>query len=150
MPSTRSHRLKQACRFIQNCATFKWTPCTEGLIWIIIITKNNLWSIFNVLHKGSKVWTKFIDRLFISSVAIERYDTRSSNVLKAPSNETPAFKKSVNMDIRVVGTSNQIFLKVSETQTKFSKNESSYWQNSVLCNRSILYNPFCLSLHWLL
>ena len=29
---------------------------------------------------------------------------------KAPSNKTPAFTKSMNMDIWVVGTSNQIFI----------------------------------------
>ena len=45
---------------------------------------------------------------------------------KAPSNETPALTKSTNMDIWVVGTTNQLFIRGSLTETKFSK--SSYWQ----------------------
>ena len=40
---------------------------------------------------------------------------------KAPSNKTPALTKSMNMDIWVVGTSNQLFLKGSYTEAKFSK-----------------------------
>ena len=32
---------------------------------------------------------------------------------KAPSNETPALTKSRNMDIKVVGTSNQLFIRGS-------------------------------------
>ena len=59
---------------------------------------------------------------------------------KAPSNETPALTKSTNMDIWVVGTTNQLFTRGSLTETKFSK--SSYWQNSVLCDRYILQSPF--------
>ena len=42
----------------------------------------------------------------------------------APSNKTPAFTKSMNMDIWVVGTSNQIFIGCSETETKFSKKKN--------------------------
>ena len=61
---------------------------------------------------------------------------------KAPSNETLAFAKSMNMNIWVVGTSNQLFT------TNFSKKKkkNSCWQNSIFCDRSILYSPFyCLS-----
>ena len=58
---------------------------------------------------------------------------------KAPSNETPAFTKSRNMGIWIVGTTNQLFMRDSETETKFSKNKSTYyWQISVLFDRSIL------------
>ena len=32
---------------------------------------------------------------------------------KAPSNETPAFTKSTNMDIWIVGTTNQLFIRGS-------------------------------------
>ena len=54
---------------------------------------------------------------------------------KAASNKTPALTKSTNMGIWVVGTSNQPFIKDFKTETKFSKRQRSYWQNSVLCDR---------------
>ena len=38
---------------------------------------------------------------------------------KAPQNKTAALTKSMNMDIWVVGTSNQLFTKDSESGTKF-------------------------------
>ena len=40
---------------------------------------------------------------------------------KAPSNKTPALTKSMNMDIWVFGTSNQLFTRGSLTETKISK-----------------------------
>ena len=40
---------------------------------------------------------------------------------KAPSNETPGLTKSMNMNIWVVGTSNQLFRRSSYSETKFSK-----------------------------
>ena len=51
---------------------------------------------------------------------------------KAPSNKNPALTKSMNMDIWVVATSNQLFIRSSYTETKFSKKQSSYWQK--LCS----------------
>ena len=42
---------------------------------------------------------------------------------KAPSNKIPALTKSRNMDIYVVSTSNQLFIRGSSTNTKFSKNK---------------------------
>ena len=41
---------------------------------------------------------------------------------KAPSNKTQALSESMNMDIRVVGTSNQLFVTGSYTKTNFQKN----------------------------
>ena len=38
---------------------------------------------------------------------------------KAPSNETPALTKSINMSIWVVGTTSQVFIRGSYTETKF-------------------------------
>ena len=38
-----------------------------------------------------------------------------------PSNKTPVLTKLMNNDTLVVATSNQLFLKSSETDTKFSK-----------------------------
>ena len=40
---------------------------------------------------------------------------------KAPLNKTLALTKSTNMDIWVVDTSNQLFIRGSEIETKFSK-----------------------------
>lgn len=40
---------------------------------------------------------------------------------KMPSNKTPVLTKLMNNDTLVVATSNQLFLKSSETDTKFSK-----------------------------
>ena len=40
---------------------------------------------------------------------------------KAPSTKTPALSESMNMNIWVVGTSNQLFIAGSYTETKFSK-----------------------------
>ena len=45
-------------------------------------------------------------------------DTRME---KAPSNETPALTKSVSMVIWVAGTSNDLFIRGSYTEAKFSK-----------------------------
>ena len=46
---------------------------------------------------------------------------------KAPANKTPVLTKSMNMDTWVVGTSNQLFIKGSYTETKSSKKWGSYW-----------------------
>ena len=40
---------------------------------------------------------------------------------KALSNKTPTLMKSLNMDIWVAGTSNQLVIRDSKTGTKFSK-----------------------------
>ena len=40
---------------------------------------------------------------------------------KGASNKTPALTESMNMDIQVVGTSNQLLTRGSSTETKFSK-----------------------------
>ena len=42
---------------------------------------------------------------------------------KAPSNKTPALTKDITMDIWVVGTSNQIFVRNSYTETNFQKHK---------------------------
>ena len=59
---------------------------------------------------------------------------------KAPSNKTPALTKSTNTSIWIVGTSNQLFIRVFKL-----KQNCRYWQNFVLCDKSILYSPFYLS-----
>ena len=69
---------------------------------------------------------------------------------KQPANNTTALTKSRNMGIWVIGTSNQLFIRGSWTETNFSRKWNSNWQDSVPCDRFILYSPFCLPWHWLL
>ena len=57
---------------------------------------------------------------------------------KAPSNETPVLTKSTSMGICVVSTTSQLLIRGSYTETKFSKKESIYGQNSFVFDRSIL------------
>ena len=40
---------------------------------------------------------------------------------KAPSNKSPALRKSTNMDVWAVGTLNQLFIRGSYTEIKLSK-----------------------------
>ena len=61
-----------------------------------------------------------------------------------PLNKTEAVTKSMNMYIWVIGILNQLFIKDSYTQIKFSKKRSSQWQMFVLCDKFILYFPFNL------
>ena len=67
---------------------------------------------------------------------------------KIPSNKALTLSKTMNMDIWVVGTLNQLFIRGSKTETKFLK-KSSCWQNLVLCNRFNLYSctPYSICLN---
>ena len=59
-----------------------------------------------------------------------KFDSKISNLLKdthrkkAPSNKTPMILKGINVNIWVVGTSNQLFIRGSETEAKFLKNKA--------------------------
>ena len=46
---------------------------------------------------------------------------RNTQREKTPSNKAPALTKNVNMDMWLVGSSNQVFVRGSYTETKFSK-----------------------------
>ena len=48
---------------------------------------------------------------------------------KAPSNKTPMILKGINVNIWVVGTSNQLFIRGCETETKFLKNKAVNGKN---------------------
>ena len=48
---------------------------------------------------------------------------------KAPSNKTPMILKGINVNIWVVGTSNQLFIRGCETETKFFKNKAVNGKN---------------------
>ena len=70
---------------------------------------------------------------------------------KAPWTKTPALAESINMDIWVVGTSSQLFIAGSYTETKFS--EKKKWILAKLCSlwqvhfeKAILYGYVRFSL----
>ena len=48
---------------------------------------------------------------------------KDTHMEKAPSNKTPAFTKSMNIDIWVVVTSNQLFIRGSYTEQNFQINK---------------------------
>ena len=50
----------------------------------------------------------------------QRYSFKDTHREKAPSNQTPASSKCTNIGIWVVDTSNQLFIKGSEIDAKFS------------------------------
>ena len=60
---------------------------------------------------------------------------------KAPSNKTPALSESMNMDIWVVSTSNQLFITGSYTETKFSKKKVHTGKTAFF-----VIDPFCTPL----
>ena len=51
----------------------------------------------------------------------EEIQVKDTDRENAPSNKTPALTKSMNMGIWVVGTTNQLFIRGSYTEIKFSK-----------------------------
>ena len=70
---------------------------------------------------------------------------------KDPWNKTPTLLKSMNIDICVVGTSNQIFMRGSQTPTTFSKKRKKLLPKL----RSFSYVDFVLTIlflltHWLM
>ena len=84
--------------------------------------------------------------LFFQNNSLRLKDTHKE---KAPSNKTPAFTKSTNMSIWVVGTScwyiESTLYKRFLNRNKISKKTKQLLANSVLCDRSVLYSPFHLS-----
>ena len=61
-------------------------------------------------------------RIEIVSNGCSRISFKDAHREEAPSNKTPALSESMNMDIWVVGTSNQLFVTGSYTEKFFSKN----------------------------
>ena len=64
-----------------------------------------------------------------------KFNSKISNLFKdihrkkAPSNKTPMILKGINVNIWVVGTSNQLFIRGCETETKFLKNKAVNGKN---------------------
>ena len=69
----------------------------------------------NCSHKTWHIRTETV------SDSCSRVSFKDTNREKAPSQKTPALLESMNMDIWVVGTSNELFIAGSSTDTKFSK-----------------------------
>ena len=63
---------------------------------------------------------------------------------KVPSNKTPALMKSMNMDISIVGTSNQLFVRAFYTKQNFQEDSVVTGKLAVLCNTSVLYSSLYL------
>ena len=57
----------------------------------------------------------------IISNGCSRISFEDTHMEKAPSNKTLALPESIKMNIWAVGTSNQLFITGSYTETKFSK-----------------------------
>ena len=82
----------------------------------------------NLEHQGSTIWELIKPawckhKCFISITLKLKFnitikDTHRENT---PSNKTQAPAKSINMGIWVIGTLNQLFMRGSSTQIKFSK-----------------------------
>ena len=116
-----------SCLFVNVCMF--WNVCCLSLLWS---KKNQPKFIYFYCSLLSFLkWLWIVKTVFIFSAL--RILT-GKKIL----NKGQAHLKIMNIDIWVVGTSNQ------QTETTFSK-KCRYWQNSVLCDRSISYSPFYFS-----
>ena len=77
-----------------------------------------------------KTWHIHIE---IISNGYSRISFKDTQREKAPSNKTPAFSKSINMDIRVVGTSNQFFITGSYTENKLDTGKTPFFVIGPCC-----------------
>ena len=95
-----------------------------------------------------KIWeieviniSELIETLYLgfpnNNVSIRKFSFKDTHRKKWHSNKIPALTKKNEYGHWVVGTSKQLFIRGFYTETKFFKKQSSYWQNSALCDRSI-------------
>ena len=68
---------------------------------------------------------------------------KNTHTENTPSKNTQVLPESINLDNWVIGTLNQLLIRGSYNQTKFSKNETVGGKN--LYDRPISYSPFNLS-----
>ena len=66
----------------------------------------------------SQLWLRFIDNFAVWTVSNAQFSDTYRE--KAPSNKTAALTISVNMNISVLGISNQLLIRGSYSDTKFS------------------------------
>ena len=69
----------------------------------------------NCSHKTWHIYTEIVCN------SCSRISFKDTHREQAPSNKTPALSESMDMDIWVVGSSNQFFITGSYTKTKFQK-----------------------------
>ena len=91
-------------------------------------------SISELFENVNKELANVTDWCFANKLSIK--DTHRE---KAPSNKLQRLQKKSIMGIWVVGTSNQPFIRGSQTETKFSKNKVATAKTPL-----ILYSPFYL------
>ena len=84
--------------FFSRCSNKELLWVAKGL-WLI-----SIFYIFSIL-------LLFFPELQLNSYSVSSA-LKDTHREKAPSNETPALTKSMNMDIWVAGTSNQLFVEV--------------------------------------
>ena len=84
-----------------------------------------------------KAWHIHIE---IVSNACSKISFKDPQREKAPLNKTPVLSESMNMDIWVVGSSNQLFITGSYTETKLSKNKADTDKTAFF-----VIGPFCTS-----
>ena len=102
-------------------------------------TMNNI-CIINIIILRSKGSIFLLGQLDVVNLLKDTYRE------KAPPNKTRLLTRGTNVNIWGAGTSNQLFIKDSET--KFQNSKLVTVQDSVLCGRSTLYRLFYLSSHW--
>ena len=66
-------------------------------------------------------YVSLTDSLIFFPLASRFFFFKDTHREKAPSNKTPALRKSTNMGVWAVGTLNQLFIRGSLTETKLSK-----------------------------
>ena len=103
--------------FVQECCTFNCNTLNEKTFQQIFIKS----LVFRDFPTCFKIQT--LKKLIISTdchikTCRSLKDTHREN---APTNNNSVLTKSMNMDIWVVGPSNQLFIRGSQTETKFSK-----------------------------
>ena len=86
-----------------------------SLMTILKVTKTQGFTLSledKILENHRNAWSNWLLSHFRAK------DTRRENTL---SNKTQAFTESINMGIWVIRTLSQLFIRISHTQTKFSK-----------------------------
>ena len=97
-----------------------------------LIFKQNLVSVFIIFVDIFSFHLPVLWKLSFTVHLTERFIDRLRTLTekKMASNKTPVLTKSTNMEIWVVGTSNQLFIRGTYIETKFSKIWNCYSQNS--------------------
>ena len=139
MRSTLSILLLKSCKnSLGNSFIIRMKKLNQNFVSLISITLLNFITVCRNSSTEKKLYWVFpAEYDFSRNICEVLKDTHKK---KAPSNKTPRLLKSMTMDIYIKLNLNTRFLNLNKNFFK----KISYWQNSVLCDRSILY-----SLHYL-